>query len=120
MPTSVAITMPSNKVPQGGSLAATATVTSSKPITGTVTFWETANDGALSPALSITNAAVQAQLTLSLVGVHQIYAQYSGDALNQQSTSPFVIALATGQSYVNVTGTTGPLSHFVIVNVTIQ
>jgi Bacterial Ig-like domain (group 3) len=116
VPTSIAITVPITKVPQGGSLAATATVTSSKPITGTVTFWDS-NGGTIVP---ITNGAAQAQLTLSLVGIDQIKAQYSGDALNQPSTSASVIAVATGQSYVSVTGKTGPVSHSTIVNVSVQ
>ena len=117
VPTSIAITIPSNKVPQGGSVAATATVTSSKPLTGTVIFWDF-NGG--TPPVPITNGVAQTQLTLSSVGVDQIKATYSGDALNQPSTSPSVIAVGTGQSSVNVTGTTGPLSHSVTVNVTIQ
>jgi hypothetical protein len=116
VPTSIAITIPGNKVPQGGSVAATATVTSSKPLTGTITFWDS-NGGTPAP---ITNGIAQAQLTLSSVGVEQIKAEYSGDALNQPSTSASVIAVATGQSFVSVTGTTGPLSHFALVNVTIQ
>jgi hypothetical protein len=116
VPTSIAITMPITKGPQGGSLTATATVTSSNPLTGTIIFWDF-NGGTPVP---ITNGVAQTQLTLSSVGVEQIKAQYSGDALNQPSTSASVIAVATGQSYVNVTGTTGPLSHSVIMNVTIQ
>jgi hypothetical protein len=68
----------------------------------------------------ITNGVAQAQLTLSLVGIDQIKAQYSGDALNQPSTSASVIAVATGESYVSVTGKTGPVSHSTIVNVSVQ
>ena len=120
VPTSIAITLPTNKVAQGGALAATATVTSSKPITGTITFWEAGNTGPVSAALPITNGVVQAQLILPLIGVHQLTAQYSGDTLNQQSTSPSVIAVVTGQGSVSVTGTTGPVAHSVVVNVIIQ
>lgn len=116
VPTSIAITVPITKVPQGGSLAATATVTSSKPITGTVTFWDS-NGGTIAP---VTNGSAQAQLTLYSVGIDQIKATYSGDALNQPSTSASVIAVATGQSYVSVTGKTGPVSHSTIVNVSVQ
>jgi hypothetical protein len=108
--------MPSNKVPQGGTVSATATVTSSKLFTGTITFWDF-NGGTIVP---ITNGSAQAQITLSSVGIDPIKSQYSGNALNQPCTSASVIAVATGQSYVSVTGKTGPLSHPVLVNVTIQ
>jgi hypothetical protein len=116
VPTSISITLPSNKVPQGGSIYPSATVTSSKPITGTITFWYS-NGGMIVP---ITNGTAHGQLTLASVGIEQIKAQYSGDALNQPSTSASVSATVTGQGVVSVTGTTGPLSHFALVNVTIQ
>jgi hypothetical protein len=116
VPTSISITLPSNKVPQGGSIYPSATVTSSKPITGTITFWYS-NGGMIVP---ITNGTAQGQLTLASVGIEQIKAQYSGDGLNQPSTSASVSATVTGQSVVSVAGTTGPLSHFALVNVTIQ
>jgi len=119
VPTSIAVTLANNKAAEGEPLSTTATVTSSKPITGTVTFWDAANNQTLSDPLSITNGAVQAKLLLPL-GVHQIYARYSGDALNQPSTSASVIAVATGKASVIVTGTTGPLWHIAVVNLTIQ
>lgn len=119
VPTSIVVTLANNKASEGVPISTTATVTSSKPITGTVTFWDPANNQTLSHPLSITNGAVQAKFLLPL-GVHQIYAQYSGDPLNQPSTSASVIAVATGTASVIVTGTTGPLSHFAVVTLTIQ
>jgi len=116
VPTSIAITIPTSKVPQGSSVTATATVTSSKPLTGTILF----SDSNVGITVPIANGSAQAQLALYSVGIDQIKATYSGDALNQPSTSPSVIAVGTGQSAVSVTGTTGPLSHSVLVNVTIQ
>jgi hypothetical protein len=116
VPTSIAITLANNKVPLGGSISATATVTSSKPVTGEITFWDSFGG----KHVPIINGVAQAQLTLSSVGIDQITAQYYGDALNQPSTSTSVIAVATGQSYVNVIGSTGPLSHSAVVTVTIQ
>jgi hypothetical protein len=116
VPTSIAITLANNKVPLGGSISATATVTSSKPVTGEITFWDSFGG----KHVPIINGVAQAQLTLSSVGIDQITAQYYGDALNQPSTSTSVIAVATGQSYVNVIGSTGPLSHVAVVTVTIQ
>jgi Pro-kumamolisin, activation domain/Bacterial Ig-like domain (group 3) len=116
VPTSIAITLSSNKVPQNGSISATATVTSSKPLTGTITFL----DAVGSTILPITNGAAQAQITFSSVGIDHISAQYSGDALNLPSTSASVMAVVTGSGSVIVTGTTGPLSHSAAVTVTIQ
>jgi hypothetical protein len=116
VPTSIAITMPINKVPQGGSVTATANVTSSKPLTGTILF----SDSNVGITVPIANGSAQAQLTLYSVGIDQIKATYSGDALNQPSTSPSLIAVGTGQSSVSVTGTTGPVSHSTIVNVSVQ
>lgn len=119
VPTSIVVTLANNKASEGVPISTTATVTSSKPITGTVTFWDAANNQTLSDPLSITNGAVQAKFLLPL-GVHQIYAQYSGDPLNLPSTSNSVIAVATGTASVIVTGTTGPVSHYAAVTVTIQ
>jgi Bacterial Ig-like domain (group 3) len=116
VPTSIAITLANNKVPSGGSISATATVTSSKPVTGEITFWDSFGG----KHVPMVNGVAQAQLTLSSVGIDQITAQYFGDALNQPSTSTSVIAVATGQSYVNVIGSTGPLAHSASVVLTIQ
>ncbi|HSY31981.1 MAG TPA: Ig-like domain repeat protein [Verrucomicrobiae bacterium] len=116
VPTSIAITLANNKVPLGGSISATATVTSSQPVTGEITFVDSFGG----KHVPIVNGVAQAQLTMSSVGIDQITAQYYGDALNQPSTSASVFAVATGQSYVNVIGSTGPLSHSAAVTVTIQ
>jgi hypothetical protein len=119
VPTSIVISAPSTKVPQGTLASVTATVTSSKPLTGTITFSD-AVLGGVSPALTVTNGAAQTQLNLLFVGIHQITAQYSGDPSNQPSqSSPFNIAV-TGTSSLAVVGTTGPLSHETSLNVTIQ
>ncbi|MDP9337711.1 MAG: Ig-like domain-containing protein [Acidobacteriota bacterium] len=101
-------------------LDATATVTSSKPLTGTITFWETGNNGALTPPLLLSNGTARTQLNFGLPGIHQVHAEYSGDAQNQKSQSATVTIVATGTSYVQVTGTTGPLTHYGSVDVTIQ
>jgi hypothetical protein len=57
---------------------------------------------------------------LAFPGIEQIKAQYSGDSQNQPSTSAPITAVVTGNSSVIVTGTTGPLSHFTVLTVTIQ
>ena len=121
VPTSVAITASATKVPAGiSSIALTAKVSSSKTVTGTITFWENGSDGALTPPLNIVGGAVTAQVALPLVGTHQIYAQYSGDSQNQGSQSSTVNVVATGTSYAQVSGETGPVSHYSTVWLTIQ
>jgi hypothetical protein len=121
VPTSVAITASATKVPAGiSSIALTAKVSSSKTVTGTITFWENGSDGALTPPLNIVGGAVTAQVALPLVGTHQIYAQYSGDSQNQGSQSSTVNVVATGTNYAQVSGETGPVSHYSTVWLTIQ
>ena len=122
VPTSVAITVSATKVPWGTSpnLALNATVTSTKPVTGTITFWEKGNNGALTPPLTIVADSVSSQVALPLLGTHQIYVQYSGDSQNQGSQSQTLNVVATGTTYMGVQAGNGPVSHNSTIWVTIQ
>jgi hypothetical protein len=120
VPTSITMSSSATKVPQGTAVTLTATITSSKNLTGTVNFWEKNNGGALAPPVNVVNGAAQVQVNLSLVGTHQIYAQYNGDAQNQGSQSGTLNVVLTGTSDIQVTGTTGQLSHYANISVTIQ
>jgi hypothetical protein len=95
-------------------------VTSSKPVTGSVIFWEQNNSGALAPNAAIVNGTAQAQVTLNLVGTHQVYAQYIGDAQNNGSQSGNLNIVATGTAFIQLSGVTASLSHNVPFTVTIQ
>jgi len=97
-----------------------AKVTSSKVVTGTITFWENGNDGALTPPLTIVGSAVTAQVNFPWVGTNQVYAQYSGDSQNQGSQSGTVNVVATGTAYFQVQAVTGPVSHYIPMWVTLQ
>jgi hypothetical protein len=120
--TSITITLPNNKAPQGTSPLATATVTSTKPLNGTVTFWQSGSGTSqpVTPPLTLTNGTARAQLNLSVIGFYQIYAQYSGDAANLASKSASATQIITVTSYVQVSGTTGPLSRYANADVTVQ
>jgi hypothetical protein len=122
VPTSLAITTSATKVPQSNNpvITLTATVTSTKNVTGTVNFWENGNSGALSPPVTVTNGAATAQVALPMVGTHQIYAQYSGDSQNQASQSSTVNVVATGSAYISVQGVSGPVTRNSTIWVTIQ
>ena len=122
VPTSVAITVSATKVPAGTSPSVTlsANVTSTRTVAGTITFWEKGNDGALTPPLTVVANSASSQVALPFVGMHQIYAQYSGDSQNQGSQSSTLNVVATGTTYMGVQATNGPVSQSSTIWVTIQ
>jgi hypothetical protein len=120
VPTSIIVTTSTNKAASGDQITLSAAVTSPRATTGTVTFWEQNNGGALAPSVTLVNGKAQAQVSLVLVGTHQVYAQYSGDAQNQTSQSGNLNIVTTGSAFVQISGTTGSLTHNVPVTVTIQ
>lgn len=122
VPTTVAISASATKIPAADtpSLTLTATVTSSKEVTGTVNFWENGNDGALAAPATIVNGTATAQVALPSPGTHEIYAQYSGDATNRASQSSTIDVVATGSAHAQIQGTTGPVTHYSSVYLTIQ
>ncbi|MGA2457105.1 MAG: Ig-like domain repeat protein [Terriglobales bacterium] len=122
VPTTVSIMASATKVPAANtsSLTLTATVTSSKTVTGTVNFWENGNHGALAPLATLVNGTATAQVALPFPGTHEIYAQYSGDANNRGSQSSTIDVVATGSARAQIQGTTGPVTDYFSVYVTIQ
>ncbi len=122
VPTTVAITASATKIAAANtpSLTLTATVTSSTAVTGTVNFWEDGNHGALAPPAPVVNGTAKAQVALPSPGTHEIYAQYSGDADNRASQSSTIDVVATGSAQVQIQGTTGPVTRYSSVYVTIQ
>jgi hypothetical protein len=120
VPTSVTMTSSIFKAPAGNPVTLSATVASTRGMGGTVTFWEQGNDGALTPPLTVVNGMVQSPVNLSLVGTHQIRAEYSGDSQNLPSKSANVNVVSTGSTYIQVTATSSSLSHYTTIWVTIQ
>ncbi len=122
VPAKIAIATSATKTPAANtpSLTLTATVTSPKPVTGTVNFWENGSDKALGLPTKLVNGTATAQVALSSPGVHQIYAEYTGDANNQPSRSSAIAIVATGSARAQIQGATGPVIHETSVDVTIQ
>jgi hypothetical protein len=120
VPTTVTLSVASVKVPQNSNLVLTATVNSTKPITGTVTFLDASFPGVIAPNLNLTNGTAQAQTSFLNVGTHVLSVQYSGDTNNQQSTSGNLNVVITGTTSQQVGAQTSIDMHLISVSVTIQ
>jgi Pro-kumamolisin, activation domain/Bacterial Ig-like domain (group 3) len=118
-PTSIVVTLSNLKPQSGGFMTATATVTSTKPLSGTISFLDSDYGGAIASSLNVVNGAAQFQFTAPL-GPDQIFAKYSGDSVNQPSQSATVSYLGVGTGDALITATTGALSHTIDVSYTIQ
>lgn len=118
VPTSVTLTTSNPKLPSGSAPIVTATVTSTRAVTGTVMFFTGGGD--FSGVVTLTNGQAQITNFTFLPGVYQITAQYSGDGNNQGSTSPPVTQVFTGPIFLQLNAQTGGLTHSIPVNVTIQ
>jgi len=124
VPTSISLTASGVKVPytstSGGVVSLTANITSSKAVTGNVTFFVDGSTG-FSVSSSVVSGVAQFQLTGLTVGVHTVTAQYSGDTENLSSQTKGSLNIAvTGQTGVGVQGNTGGLFHSVGVNFNLQ
>jgi hypothetical protein len=116
--TTTVVSSPTAKVPAETPVTFTATVTSSRALSGTVTFY---SDGStLTPPLSLVNGSVQTEMTLASPGTMAVTAQYSGDTNNLPSTSGTFYQVTTGNTSFLVNSQTGIAFHQVRVNVTIQ
>src|SRR5271165_1620023 len=113
--TSVSSTV--TKGPPGTPTTLTATVKSSNTVTGTVMF--TVGPQTLAP-VALVNGSAQMPTTLNNVGATAITAQYSGDSLNQPSTSANFYVVTTGSTSFTVTAQTGVNFHQVNGTVVIQ
>lgn len=116
-PTTTTISSTTPKVPQGTNAMVTATVTSSKTVTGTVTFFA---NGVGYASATLVNGVAQAQIPNFAPGTSAITAQYSGDANNQPSTSAAFNQVITGSTVFTVTAQTGVNVHQIGVTATIQ
>jgi hypothetical protein len=118
-PTSITLTTSNAKVAQNTQFAITATVTASKPLTGTINFY---NFG--SPIVSgippSNNQAQTGSGYLNNPGLYQVTASYSGDSENQASTSSPLTQVITGTMPITIQGTTGADSHLIQGTVGLQ
>jgi hypothetical protein len=114
----VTLTTVSNKVASGSTVVLTATVSSnnSHP-SGTVTFY----NGATSlGAATVSDGTASLSLTSLPVGLNSLTAVYSGDSHNSAATASAVSELITGQTSVEIVGTSGSVAHSIVLPVTLQ
>jgi len=118
--TSLTLTTSGLKVPSGTNFTLTATVKSTKPVTGWVNFFDSGQGLSTAP---VVNGVATTQIFIQAIGTHALSAQYIGDSNNQPSrTNGSISQVITGTAQMSVTGTgtvTG-LIHFSTINVTIQ
>ncbi|MGH9740831.1 MAG: Ig-like domain repeat protein [Candidatus Acidiferrum sp.] len=124
VPTSITLSTPNVKVPfnpvSGVVIGLSATVTSSKPPGGTVTFQVDGTSG-FSVDSPVVAGVAQTQITGLAVGVHSFSAQYSGDTnnLSAQTNGTLNVAI-TGSTGLTLQGSTGGLSHSAGVTFNLQ
>jgi subtilase family serine protease len=118
-PTSITLSTSNPKVTQNQPFLITATVTSTKPLTGNVTFY---NFGSPIAGFPISNG--QAQVGgpgyINNPGLYQITATYGGDVNNQSSTSSALTQVITGTMPGTLVGKTGGDIHSIQVNFGVQ
>ncbi len=116
----ITITASSAKLPMGGSVALTANITSTKPLTGTVAFGAF-NATYPSEPVPVANGVASATIKPFVnVGIYSAAASYSGDANNSTATSGTIYLAVTGTGYVPVSGQTSSLSHTVNIPINLQ
>lgn len=120
-PTSITLTTSAAKAGQSDTIVLAAAVTASKPMSGTVSFYDYGN--LISSGYAVTNG--QAQLQVSGIffglGVHQITAKYSGDANNLASTTAASLTeTVTGSTNVTIMGATGDDLHTLNATIGVQ
>jgi Bacterial Ig-like domain (group 3) len=120
VPTSISLASSNAKVPAGGTFTLTATVTSTKPLTGTVNIFQ--GSGGIVPPINVVNG--QAIVTVTSYyppGTYAFSAQYTGDANNLPSqTTTNVMEVFTGQTVATYVGQTGTLSHQGTITINLQ
>jgi hypothetical protein len=89
----------------------TATITASKPLTGTVSFYNFGNPINAYTPLAGNQAQLANSSLFSNVGFYQITATYSGDSNNLTSTSAPLTEVVTGIVPVNLNASTGEDLH---------
>jgi hypothetical protein len=114
----IKLTTSSAKAASGSSVVLTATVDSknSNP-SGTVTFYNGLTS--LGTATVYKGTAILSFTSLP-VGLDSLTAVYSGDPNNSSATSAALPELITGQTSVEIVGTSGSVVHSIVLPVTLQ
>jgi hypothetical protein len=119
-PVSTTLTLSTSavKVPLRSNLILTATVHSTQPVAGSVTFLD---GGSPFRGAQVVSGTATATIDFLTVGTHVITTQYSGDANNFPSTTAGSLnQVITGTTLVNLSGNTGTTTHTTSINVAIQ
>jgi Pro-kumamolisin, activation domain/Bacterial Ig-like domain (group 3) len=110
--TSITLTTSLAKLPASSiSPTITATVTASKPLTGTVNFYNFGTLVAPDVPLGGNQASLAHASMFGNVGLYQITATYNGDPNNLSSTSVPLTEVVTGTFEVNIDANTGEDLH---------
>lgn len=118
-PTTITLAPTNAKVAQNVPFTITATITSSKPLTGTVNFYNYGSpvNGGIPPT---NGQAMTGSSYLNNLGLYQITATYSGDANNLPSSSAPLTQVITGTMPATIQGATGSDLHSLQVNLGVQ
>ena len=116
-PTSTMLTSSNSKIGKGNAIGLTALVSSSKALTGNVTFFD---EGVSIGQGAVTNGRAQLQTNSLSVGTHSITAQYGGDSQNASSTSGIFRITITGTATLEVSATAAGQTQKTTFNVIVQ
>ena len=118
-PTTITLTTSNAKVAQGTPFAITATITASKALSGTVTFYDFGT--AVSGGPVVNGQAQIGAGYINNIGIHQITATYSGDPNNLTSTTSAALTqVLTGTISFPIRGSTGGDVHYIQATVGVQ
>ncbi len=107
------------KAASGSSVTLTATVASHHHMPGgNVTFYN--GTTALGAPVTVVNDAASLSVTSLPVGLNSLTAVYSGDSHNSTATSAAVAELVTGQTSVEIDGTSSSVTHATTVQIMLQ
>lgn len=118
-PTTIAVTTSNAKVAANAPFTITATITASKPLMGTVTFYNFGT--AIAGGFPVTdNEAQIGSGYINSPGLYQITASYSGDPNNNASTSSPITQVITGTMPATIQAATGGDVHFLQATIGVQ
>jgi hypothetical protein len=115
----IALTTSMVKVPQGSSITLSAAISANHSVGGTVDFLD--NGVAIASAVPLSIGRATFTTNALTIGTHSLTATYSGDSqTNMASTSSPLYQVITGDFNVQVSGTSGALTHTFNIDVTLQ
>jgi hypothetical protein len=118
--TTISVASSNAKVPYGSPITISAAITSSRPVTGTVDFFNFGSP--IAQGIPVVNNQAQMNQGNQLIntGLYQITAKYNGDTNNMASTSAPLTQVITGTFPIYIMATTGTDIHQIQATVGIQ